>query len=127
LGPRKALVLASLLYGVGFLSLSWVKSFPVAIGSITIATMGDMLFLPTSYSAIGKMSRPEDIAKNMGILGLCGTIGNSFGPLLGGFLLDRFPNSTLLVWGPLSLPAFLAAVGFLIWRGYSRTEVNNGK
>ena len=125
LGSRKSLFLGSVLYGLGFLSLAWVKSFLPAVGSIVILVAGEMLFVPTSNSAIARMSRPEDIGKNMGILGLCATIGASCGPLLGGFLLDKFPSQPLYVWGPIALPVFAAAVGFLLWRGYSRTEVND--
>ena len=125
LGSRMSLFLGSVLYGLGFLSLAWVKSFLPAVGSIVILVAGEMLFVPTSNSAIARMSRPEDIGKNMGILGLCATIGASCGPLLGGFLLDKFPSQPLYVWGPIALPVFAAAVGFLLWRGYSRTEVND--
>jgi len=127
LGTGKALFLGCLFYGVGFLSLSWVKSFVPAIGSIAVMVAGEMLFVPTSYSVIGKLSRAEDRGKNMGLLGLCGTVGSSCGPLLGGFLLDQFPTQPLYVWGPIAFPAFIAAVGFLLWRGPSRTEVLKGK
>ena len=127
LGFRKALVLGSLLYGIGFLSLAWVKSFIPAVGSIIILVTGEMLFIPSSYAVIGKISSTEDRAKNMGVLGLCATLGSSFGPLLGGFLLDKFPEEPLYVWGPIALPVLLAAVGFVIWRGYSKTSVDNEK
>jgi len=121
LGQRKALLIGSLLYGAGFLSFSWVKSFMPAVGSIVILVAGEMLFVPTSYAVIGDISRPEDRAKNMGLLGLCATMGSSFGPLLGGFLLDEFPTKPLYIWGPIALPAFLAAIGFTLWRGYFKT------
>jgi MFS family permease len=127
LGSRKAMFLGALLYCLGFLSVTWVKSFIPAIGSILIASIGEMLWVPTMYSAVGKMSKPEDIGKNMGILGLCATIGNSCGPLMGGFFLDRFPTQPFYVWGPVAIPALLAAVGFLFWRGYKRTEGEKGK
>jgi MFS family permease len=123
LGQRKALLIGSFLYGAGFLSFSWVKSFMPAVGSIVILVAGEMLFVPTSYAVIGDISRPEDRAKNMGLLGLCATMGSSFGPLLGGFLLDEFPTKPLYVWGPIAIPAFLAAIGFALWRGYSKTRV----
>jgi MFS family permease len=123
LGFRRSLFLGSILYGAGFLSFAWVKSFLPAVGSIVILVAGEMLFIPASYAVIGKISRLEDRAKSMGMLGLCGTIGNSFGPLFGGMLLDRFPAQPLLLWGPVSVPAFLAAVSFLLWRGYARTRV----
>jgi hypothetical protein len=46
---------------------------------------------------------------------------------MGGFFLDRFPTRPFFVWGPVSLPAFFAAVGFLLWRGYKRTNDNNNQ
>jgi hypothetical protein len=42
-------------------------------------------------------------------------------------LLDRFPDKPFFVWGPIAVPVFAAAVGFLFWRGYSRTEVKEAK
>lgn len=126
LSSRKALFLGSVLYGLGFLSFSWVKSFLPAIGSIVILVIGEMLFVPASYSTIGKLSETGNVAKNMGILGLSGTIGSSIGPLLGGFLLDKFPTEPLYVWGPIALPAFFAAFGFLLWRGYSKNKIMSG-
>ncbi len=122
LGYPTALFLGSFLYGAGFLSLAWVKSFVPAVGSVVILVLGEMLFIPTSYSVMGKISKPEDRAKSMGLLGLYATVGSSFGPLLGGFLLDRFPTNPLYLWGPLALPAFVAAIGFISWRKYARPE-----
>jgi MFS family permease len=133
LSSRRALFLGSFLYGAGFLSLGWVNSIIPAAGSIIILVMGEMLFVPTSYAVIGKISRLDNRAKNMGLLGLCATIGSSFGPLLGGFLLDKFPTNPPLLWSPIALPAFLAAVSFMLWRGYAKIEatgeqiVNNRK
>ena len=127
LGIRKALFWGNFLYGVGFLSLTWVRTFIPAVGSIIILVAGEMLFVPTSLAVIGKLSKPNDRGKNMGILGLFGTLGTSVGPLLGGFLLDRFPGRSFLLWGPVALPAFIAAFGFLLWRGYSLSpSTNNG-
>ena len=125
LGYRRALFLGSFLYGAGFLSFTWVRSFIPAVGSIVILVTGEMLFVPSSYAVIGRISRLEDRAKSMGLLGLCATTGSSFGPLIGGLLLDRFPSQPFFLWGPVALPAFLAAVGFMLWRGYARTKTNN--
>jgi MFS family permease len=123
LGSSKALFLGSFFYGIGFLSFSWVKSFTPVVGSIAVLVTGEMLFVPTSYAIIGNISKPEDRTKNMGLTGLCTTIGSSFGPLLGGFLLDKFHTKPLWVWGPVALPAFLAALSFILWKGYMRTGV----
>ncbi len=120
IGFRTALFLGSFLYGAGFLSFAWVRSFLSAVGSIAVLVAGEMLFVPASYAVIGRISRPEDRAKSMGLLGLCAAVGSSCGPLVGGVLLDSFQTQPLLVWGPVSLPAFVAALGFVFWRGYKR-------
>lgn len=119
LGTRTALILGSILYAVGFLSLSWVKAFNPAIGPIVIMVAGEMLFVPPAFALIGQISKPEDRGKNMGLYQLFNTLGLSLGPLLGGFLLDKYPESPLFLWGPVSLCSFLAAIGFAVWRGYS--------
>lgn len=119
-GARPALVLGSLLYAIGFLSLSWVRDFNPAIGSIVILVAGEMLFVPPAYALISQMSREEDRGKNLGFYGLFNTLGISIGPLLGGFLLDKYPDSPLSLWGIISLFSFTAAIGFAVWRGYAR-------
>ena len=116
---KKALVFGCLFYAVGFLSLAWVKAFIPAIGSIVIMVIGEMLFVPSAMAAVGKLAVEEDKGKSMGFYGLCSTMGFSLGPLLGGFLLDRYPTSPLFLWGPISLCSCVAAMGFALWKGYS--------
>ena len=119
LGTRTALILGSILYGAGFLSLTWVKAFNPAVISIVILVSGEMLFVPPAFALVGRISRPEDRGKNMGLYQLFNILGMSLGPLLGGFLLDTYPTTPLYLWGPISLCSFLAALGFAVWRGYS--------
>jgi MFS family permease len=119
---RKSLLLACACYAIGFLSLSWVKTFFPALGSLVIAVIGDMLFVPTALAVVGQLSTSEDRGKNMGFYGLCGTMGFSLGPLMGGFLLDRFPDNSLYLWGPISLCPLIAAIGFVVW---SMKELSN--
>ena len=122
LGTRKALVFGSILYAVGFLSFTWVKTPLPAVGSIIILVTGEMLFVPTAFSVVGQISRPEERGKTMGFYQLFNMLGMFSGPLLGGFLLDQFPKTPLFVWLPISLCSFIAALGFAVWRGYSETK-----
>jgi MFS family permease len=121
---RKALILGCLFYAAGFLSLAWIKSFMPAVGSIVIMVTGEMLFVPSSMAVVGQMSGPDDKGKSMGFYGLCSTMGFSLGPLLGGFLLDKYPQTPLFLWGPIALCSFIAAFGFTIWRGYTRESTS---
>jgi len=124
--PRRALVLGCLGYAFGFLSLSWVKTFLQAIGSITIAVIGEVFFIPTALSVVGSLSTRENRGRSMGFYGLCTTLGVSLGPLLGGVLLDRH-SSPVYLWGPISLFSFAGALGFWLWKGYPKTGDPPGK
>lgn len=117
--PRQVLVPACLIYVAGFLSFAWVRAFLPAIGSAVILITAEMLFIPTALSVVGRISRPEDRGKSMGIYGLCQGLGFSLGGLLGGFLLDKYPASPLYLWGLISLCPLTAAIGFATWKGYS--------
>ncbi len=121
-GLRKALIVGSILFGAGFLSLTWMTNFISGLGSIIVISAGEMLFVPTALAVVGKMSRAEDLGKNMGFYGLAATLGDSIGPLMGGALLDAFPRSAFWVWGPIGLAGLLAALGFTVWRGYLKTS-----
>jgi MFS family permease len=122
---HRVLMAACLFYAVGFLSLAWVHSFIPAIGSIIIMVIGEMLFVPTALGVVGQLSRPEDRGRSMGVYGLCQNSGWSAGPLLGGFLLDKFPSSAFLVWGPVSLCSFTAAIGYGVWKGYLKNNLES--
>ena len=117
---RMSLVLGCLFYAFGFLSLTWVRAFGPALVFVVIAVIGEMMFTPTAISVVGLISNDDERGKNMGIYGLCASLGISSGPLLGGVLLDRFPSTPLLLWGPISLCSFIAAIGLGLWRGYPR-------
>jgi MFS family permease len=52
----------------------------------------------------------------MGIFGFFTTAGWSFGPLYGGFFLDRFADSPEIAWMLISSLALMAAMGY-IWFG----------
>jgi MFS family permease len=117
--PRTALILGCLFYGVGFLSLAWIKAFVPAIASIAVMVTGEMLFVPSAMGIVGVLAGEGDKGKSMGFFGLCSTLGFSLGPVYGGFLLDKFPTTPLLLWGPISMCSFAAALGFAAWRGYA--------
>jgi MFS family permease len=123
LGILKALFLGGLFYGTGFLLFSWISSFGLAILAVAIATFGEIFFLPTAPTVISKISSPEDRGKNMGFFGLCASIGIALGPLLGGFLMDKYPDSAFSVWAPIGLIGIIASLAFVIWSRLANRKV----
>jgi len=115
MGQSKSLIFGSLLYGLGYLSLGWVGSFGWALGAMAIITCGEILFSPTSLAVVGALAPKELRGSYMGFFGVSQTLGISLGPLVGGILLDSFPNDARFVWGPIAFAALAAALGFYFW------------
>jgi MFS family permease len=115
LAKFRALMLGSLLYGLGYLSLGWITQFEWALGAMAIITTGEIIHSPVTLSVIGELSPQDQRGRYMGIFGLSETIGMAMGPLLGGILLDAFPFDLKLVWAPIALIALIAAVGYYWW------------
>lgn len=110
-----ALVVGSLLYGIGYLTMSWVGSFAIAAAGMAIVTLGEVTLAPTTLAVVGELSPPDRRGRYMGLYGLSGTIGMALGPMAGGVLLDKFASHPLFIWGSVCLLAFLAAAGFGVW------------
>jgi len=115
MAKSRALILGSLLYGFGYLSLGWITQFEWALGAMGIITAGEIIHSPVTLSVIGELAPQDQRGRYMGFYGLSQTIGIAMGPLIGGLLLDTFPSDLRLVWAPIGLIAFIAALGYYWW------------
>ena len=115
IGKSRSLILGSLLYGLGYLSLGGISSFGWAFGAIAIITAGEIIFAPTTLSVVGELSPHDWRGRYMGFFGLSQTLGISLGPLVGGVLLDAFPGDPWFIWGTIASISFVAALGFHWW------------
>jgi MFS family permease len=111
----RALILGSLLYGLGYLSLGWITQFGLVMGAMAVVTAGEMIFSPVALSVIGELSPEDQRGRYMGLFGLSQTVGIAMGPLMGGVLIDVFSPDTRLVWAPIASVALIAAVGYYYW------------
>ena len=115
LAKFRALILASLLYGFGYLSLGWITKFGWALGAMAMITAGEIIHVPVTLSLIGELSPQDQRGRYMGLYGLSETAGIALGPLLGGVLLDTFPFNAKLVWAPIASIALVAAILYGWW------------
>lgn len=114
-GKARSLIVGSLLYGFGYLSLGWIVSFNWALVAIAVITLGEIVFAPTTLSVVGDLSPNDWRGRYMGFFGLSQTLGLSLAPLVGGVLLDVFPTNAPLLWGIVATASFAAALGFYRW------------
>ncbi|MDD5190857.1 MAG: MFS transporter [Dehalococcoidales bacterium] len=112
---NKGLMVGSLLYGFGYLTLGWVNHFNWAILAIVLITFGEVVFSPLSSVVVARAAPDDKRGRYMGFFGLSSTVGFSFAPLIGGILLDVFPRQPLFLWGTIALAGGIAAVGFYYW------------
>jgi MFS family permease len=115
LAKFRALIIGSLLYGFGYLSLGWITQFGWALGAMAVITTGEIINSPVALAVIGELSPQDQRGRYMGLFGVSETIGMAMGPLLGGILLDAFPFDLKLVWAPIASIAFVAAMGYYWW------------
>lgn len=114
--PRGLLLaVGSLLYGLGYLALGWLRVYPALVGAIAVVTCGEMLYAPNALAATVDLAPPAQRGRYLGAFGLAETLGWSLGAFVGGVLLDVFPASPLGTWGSVAGLGFAAAIGFTLW------------
>jgi MFS family permease len=115
MGDKNALFLGSFIFGLGYLSLGWVTSFTWSVIAILVITLGELLFVPSASSTVGRLAPPDQRGRYMGLLGAGSGLGIAIGPLLGGVLYDVASGRPPLMWGVIAAIAIAAALGFLWW------------
>ncbi len=124
MGDKNALFLGSLIFGLGYLSLGWITSFTWSVMAILFITVGELLFVPSASSTVGRLAPPDQRGRYMGLLGTGSGIGIAIGPLLGGALFDAAAGTPPVMWGVIAAIAVAASIGFLNWFAIYKNRLN---
>lgn len=112
------LILGTALFGISFSLLLLSSRYAVFVAAMVVLTLGEMLVWPGLPAAIDRLAPPARRGSLLGLLGGATSAGRMFGPLVGGFVYDRYGHAVLLNALPwLLLPSFAA---FLVYAWSSR-------
>ena len=108
--PMLMMVLASLLYGIGFSMFGYVGAFGLFMLAMAIITIGEMVHIPVAQSLVAYFA-PEDMrGRYMAAFGFTWAIPNIIAPTLAGLVMDNYTPE--LVWYIAGLLAMISALAF---------------
>jgi MFS family permease len=110
------LAAGAVLYALGYGAMGFFPQYGAFVILIMIVTLGEVVMSPPSVTLISRLAPEGRMGRYMGVYGFFVTAGWSFGPLYGGFFLDRFATQPELAWVLISSLAVVAAVGY-VWFG----------
>ncbi|MGO8955814.1 MAG: MFS transporter [Streptosporangiaceae bacterium] len=126
LGRKKLLASALAVFGVASLACAYSVSTGELIAARAVLGLAAAVILPLALAVVPVMFTPSERPRAIAIVGGTTFIGYPLGPILGGWLLDRFWwGSVFLINVPIVLIALLA-VAFLMpeSRGHGRLRID---
>jgi MFS family permease len=108
--PMLLMMLASALYGIGFVLYGYVSAYAMFFVGMTVITIGEMVHIPVAQS-LAAFFAPEDMrGRYMAMYGLGWAIPNSATPLLAGLVMDNY--DPYWVWYGAGILAVTAVICF---------------
>jgi MFS family permease len=105
------LAVGSLFFAVGVGSVGWGAGWAAFLISMVIATIGELIVVPTSTTFTADLAPPEMRGRYMSIYNLTHSLGIGLGPVIGGLLNDNL--APVAIWyGGLTI-GLLAVAGFV--------------
>ncbi len=117
-GRRRLLLIGALFFGIASVLAAYAKSPVALIGARALMGIAGATLLPSTLALIRNLFHaPQQRSFAIGIWTTCFTLGGVLGPIVGGFLLERFWWGSvfligvpimlgLLLLGPIFLPEF---------------------
>lgn len=105
---RMTMVIAALLFAVGFGALAFVTTAAGVIATVVVWTFGEMLLFTSMSAHMGDIAPPDRRGAYMGAYSMALSAAFAIGPWLGSSLYSRYGSS--IVWIAMFFIAVIAAV-----------------
>ncbi len=115
---KRALILGTFFYFIGYFTIGFAHNFNHLVISVIIITIAEMFAVPSFQTIASILANKDKIGSFLGFFGLSQGLGWAVGPILGGFAMDLYKNSYILIWTFLSSFSLLSCILLyrLIWR-----------
>ncbi len=115
--PLGVMAISALFYAGGLAVFAAGRVFIAFWLGIVIMTIGELIIAPTATTLVATLAPPDMRGRYMGLYGLSYRIGGGIGPVVGGWLGDRFTPAAIWYFGT---AAALAAAGGFAWLSRNR-------
>lgn len=111
--PLCGMSIGSLLYMIGYFSVGYANSLLAYAGLLFCISFGEIFVLPLGNATVAKLAPEKTIGRYMGFYAMTAVAGWSFGPYIGGKILEFLDFNFQIAWQVISLFAFSACIGYL--------------
>lgn len=105
---RSTMIIAAMLFAVGFGALAFVTTGAGVIATVVIWTFGEMLLFPSMSAHMGDIAPAEKRGAYMGAYSMALSTAFAIGPWLGTAIFSRYGSST--VWAAMFVVGTIAAI-----------------
>ena len=123
----KQLAAGAFVYAVGYSLVGFASGFAFLIACMVIITLAEIMVSPASLTLVANLSSAGKYGRHMGLYGFFNMAGWSFGPTVGGALLDVFKTQPHLMWITISQLAVAACVLYLLFGRTLPAEANSSR
>jgi MFS family permease len=109
--PLVAMAGAAVLLGIGFGANAWAASLPGFTAAVIIWTFGEIIGAAVSPTIIANLAAPELRGLYQGIYGSAWGLAFFIGPVLGGWIFERYSPDTL--WYACAIAGAALAIGYI--------------
>lgn len=117
------LILGSLVYAAGILSVAFGSTFAAFAASMVVITIGELMIAPTGLSLVSRLAPADKRARYMGLFSLTWTVAAGTAPFIGGLLNDY--ASPAAIWYGGAVMGLAAAAGFYLMAQSRVIEMKN--
>ncbi|MEO0143811.1 MAG: MFS transporter [candidate division WOR-3 bacterium] len=113
INEKRALIIGTFFYFVGYFTLGFANNFYHLLISVIIITISEMFSVPSAQSIASILANKDRIGSFIGFFGLFQGFGWAIGPMIGGFAMDLFKFNHILMW--LFISSFSLISCILFW------------